>query len=338
MKRRLALLSLLSAAVALAAVAGVAFGATPLPLSRILELLFSSEARSANPTDAWIVLNLRLCRVVAAGLAGAALSVAGAVLQALLRNPLAEPYVLGVSAGASVGAAAVVAFGFTAALGGLALPTAAFLGALASTALVYALARSGGRIPGPTLLLSGVVVASVLGSLVSVLLFLSGGQNRMEAVILWTMGGFSEVDWARVAISFVPILVCAVVMWALGRDLNLLAFGEDPARFLGADVEPLKVTALIATALLTACAVAMGGVIGFVGLMAPHAARRLVGPDHRILIPSTALLGAVLLILGDLLGRSVHPPLEIPVGLITALFGGPFFLVVLRGQFRRSGS
>ena len=242
---------------------------------------------------------------------GAALSVAARSCSPL-RNPLAEPYVLGVSAGASVGAAAVVAFGFTAALGGLALPTAAFLGALASTALVYALARSGGRIPGPTLLLSGVVVASVLGSLVSVLLFLSGGQNRMEAVILWTMGGFSEVDWARVAVTVVPILVCAVVMWALGRDLNLLAFGEDPARFLGADVEPLKVTALIATALLTACAVAMGGVIGFVGLMAPHAARRLVGPDHRILIPSTALLGAVLLILGDLLGRSVHPPLEIP--------------------------
>ncbi len=210
------------------------------------------------------------------------------------------------------------------------VPVASLLGALAATALVFGLARSGGRLPGTVLLLSGVVVASVLGSLVSILLFLSAAPNRMQSIVVWTMGGFSEADWIRVTALAPAAALGMAALWAAGRDLDLLAFGEDPARFLGADIERVKRLILFLSALLTACAVAVGGVIGFVGLIVPHAMRRLVGPGHRALIPASAIGGAAFLLLADLGARTVRPPTELPVGLITGLMGGPFFLALLR--------
>jgi iron complex transport system permease protein len=321
---------LLAAACVVAMAVGVAVGSSPIAWRDVWALLTSPAARAADPTGATVIWSLRLPRVAAAGLAGGCLGVAGVALQALLQNPLADPYVLGVSAGASAGAALVIALGVSAALAGFAIPLAALAGAVAATALVFGLAQSRGRLPGTTLLLSGVVVAAVLASLVSILLFLSGAEDKMAAIILWTMGGFGAATWPLVIVLTPLALVAGAGLWAMGRDLDLLAFGEDPARFLGADVERLKALVLFASAFLTACAVAVGGVIGFVGLIVPHAMRRIVGPAHRALIPAAFLGGAVFLTLADLAARRLHPPTEIPVGLLTGLLGGPFFLALLR--------
>lgn len=322
--------ALLVAFVAAALVLGVAEGASRIAPLHVLDLLFSRAARSADPAGAQIVMALRLPRVFAAALAGASLSVAGAALQSLLQNPLADPYVLGVSAGASVGASLVLVTGGAMALAGLAVPLAALAGALGATILVFGLARAGGRLPGHTLLLSGVVVASVLGSLVTVLLFLAGSGDKMQQIVLWTMGGFGDAEWSRVAV-LAPISVLGMIaLWALGRDLNLLSFGEDPAGFLGADVETVKRLVLCVAALLTASAVAVGGVIGFVGLIVPHAVRRVTGPDNRRVIPAAFLAGAGFLVLVDAAARTIRPPIELPVGLLTGVIGGPFFLVLLR--------
>lgn len=316
----------------LAAVFGISVGSEALPFRHIVELLLSSAAREMDPIGTQIILGLRLPRVLAAALTGASLSVAGAALQALLQNPLADPYVLGVSAGASVGAALVIVLGAGLALAGFAVPLAALVGALMATLLVFGLARTGGRLPGLTLLLAGVVVGSVLSSMVTILLFLAGSSDKMQPILLWTMGGFGDAEWSRVA-ALAPVSVLGTcVLWAMGRDLNLLAFGEDPARFLGVDVESLKRGVLFLAAVLTACAVAVGGVIGFVGLIVPHAVRRVLGPDHRRLIPAVFLAGAAFLILADVAARTLHPPTELPVGLLTGLLGGPFFLVLLRSQ------
>lgn len=330
MTRRPAVFLLLALGLLAAGALGVAVGSTPMAWPRVWTLITSPSARAANPTDALIVWNLRFARVAAAALAGGCLGVTGAALQSLLQNPLADPYVLGVSAGASAGVALVIALGLSAAMAGFAIPLAALCGAVGATALVFGLARSRGRMPGTTLLLSGVVVAAVLASVVSILLFLSSAQDKLTAIILWTMGGFSAAAWPLV-LALLPVALLGVAaFWAMGRDLDLLAFGEDPARFLGADVERVKRLVLFLAALLTACAVAVGGVIGFVGLIVPHAMRRLVGPAHRGLVPAAFLGGAAFLILADLAARRLHPPTEIPVGLLTGLLGGPFFLALLR--------
>ncbi|HEY3414350.1 MAG TPA: iron ABC transporter permease [Armatimonadota bacterium] len=317
-------------AVLVAVVAGTSIGAAPIPISHVLDLLLSSHARAADPAGAQILLELRLPRVLAAILAGASLSVSGCGLQALLRNPLADPYVLGVSAGASLGAAIVIAAGVTMALSGLAVPGAAILGAVLATALVFGAAQSRGALPGTVLLLAGVVTASVLGSLVSIVLFASAGSDRMQQIVLWTMGGFGEADWPRV-LAVLPItLAGSLLLWALGRDINLLSFGEDPARYLGANVENLKRGILIVCAVLTGGAVALGGVIGFVGLIVPHACRKIVGPNHRVLLPASFLAGGAFLALADLVARTFYAPTELPVGLLTGLIGGPFFLALMR--------
>jgi iron complex transport system permease protein len=212
---------------------------------------------------------------------------------------------------------------------------AALIGAVGATALVFGLAQTRGRLPGNTLLLSGVVVAAVLASVVSILLFLSSAEDKLTAIVLWTMGGFSSAAWPLVA-ALTPVgLLGACALWAMGRDLDLLAFGEDPARFLGTDVDRVKKVILFLAALLTACAVAVSGVIGFVGLIVPHAMRRIVGPAHRALIPAAFLGGAIFLTLADLAARRLHPPTEIPVGLLTGILGGPFFLALLRAPQRR---
>lgn len=335
MKRGPVILGALALAVVAAVVAGTSYGATSVPLSHVVDLLLSTRSRALDPVGAQILFDLRLPRVLAAVLAGASLSVSGCGLQALLRNPLADPYVLGVSAGASLGAAIVIAAGATMALSGLAIPGAAIMGAVLATVLVFGVAQSRGALPGTVLLLAGVVIASVLGSLVSIVLFASAGGDRMQQIVLWTMGGFGEADWPRV-LSVLPITVVgSLALWALSRDLNLLSFGEDPARYLGANVERLKKGILFVCAVLTGSAVALGGVIGFVGLIVPHASRKMVGPNHRVLLPASFLLGGAFLAVADLVARTLRAPTELPVGLLTGLMGGPFFLALLRSQ--RSG-
>jgi iron complex transport system permease protein len=277
-----------------------------------------------------IVWSLRLPRVFLAALVGASLSVAGLALQGLLGNPLADPYIIGVSSGAAVGAGIGLLLGIGGALGGLGLPLCGFAAAVATMALVFSLARSGGRLHTATFLLAGIVAGSFLWAVMTLLLSLAGAEQR--EILNWLMGRFSDADWGKVALLAPFTLAGIAALIAAGRGLDAFSFGEDTARSVGVEVERFKAGILTLAALLTALSVSVSGIIGFVGLIVPHAARALVGPPHRVALPVAALLGASLTVLADLLARTVLPGTELPVGVVTAILGAPFFFVLLRRQ------
>jgi iron complex transport system permease protein len=281
-----------------------------------------------------ILFQLRLPRVVLAAVVGAALAASGAVFQGLFRNPLADPAIIGVSSGAALGAIGVIVFAGSGALGAFGVPLAAFVGALLTALLVYQLARIGPAVHVATLLLAGIAVAAVISSIMSLVMSFSGEQVR--DIYAWLLGGLVGQSWSSIG-AVVPLVALGVVTAALtARDLNLMALGEERAAQLGVEVDQLKRRSIAIGALLAACAVSVAGVIGFVGLMTPHLLRLLVGADHRRLLPAVLLAGPVLLILADLVSRVVLAPQEIPVGIVTALLGGPFFLYLLRREGRRA--
>lgn len=318
----------LGAAIAIA----VALGAVAIPLDRVLATFIGR----GEPTESAIVLSLRLPRVVGAALVGAALAVAGALLQGLLRNPLADPYVLGTSAGASVGG--TIGLLVAGPFGYLVVPAFAFAGALGSTAFVWRIARVGAQIPMVSLLLAGVVLSAFAGSLVALLLVMSDRlQLRLAAVLGWLMGGVSVVSWGQLGIAAALVALALALGLAMASRLDALAFGEDVAAGLGVDVERVKRLVLVASALLTATAVSLAGLVGFVGLVVPHAVRIVVGPAHARVLPACALAGATFIVLADLLARIALSPAELPVGVISGLVGGPFFFALLwrqRGSYR----
>jgi iron complex transport system permease protein len=276
-----------------------------------------------------IVLQMRMARVILAALVGAGLAASGVVLQGLLQNPMGDPYILGISSGAALGATAVMLFGLgTSVLGIYTIPLFAFLGAGITACLVYGLARVGNRTPMSTLLLAGIAVGSFLSAITSYVMITSG-QN-IHNVVFWMMGGLSGRGWDYVKVLLPYSLVSLTLMLIYARQLNVMLLGEDPAKHLGLNVERLKQIMLGAATLAAASAVAVSGVIGFVGLIIPHAVRLLVGPDHRVLLPTSILTGAIFLIAADALARVAAAPEEIPVGVITALCGGPFFIYLLR--------
>lgn len=276
-----------------------------------------------------IVLQLRLPRILLGVLVGGGLALAGATFQALLRNPLAEPYILGISGGASVGAVTVLALGW-AGLGSWSLPLAAFAGALLAIVLVFRVATATGQaMDVRVLLLAGVVVAAFFSACIAFILSVSSART-VQSVVLWIMGSLANASWQSVLLAAVYTVPAAVVLIALARPLNLMAIGEETAHYLGADVEGVKRTALVIAALITAAGVAVAGVIGFVGLVVPHAIRLLIGSDHRALLPLSFLGGAAFLTLADLIARLALAPTEIPIGVITAFVGVPIFLVLLR--------
>lgn len=254
-------------------------------------------------------------------------------MQGLLRNPMADPYVIGVSAGASVGAAAAFVLLGSIGWGGSALglgitPLFAFVGAALAVTIVYLIARVGNRVPIITLLLAGVALNTVLSAVLSVLIYFA--QRHLQALIYWLMGSFAGRGWVHVGAILPYFLIGSVIALCFARDLNALSLGEEAATTLGVPVERVKLLLLLAATLLTAGAVAVSGIIGFVGLLIPHLIRLLFGPDHRLLLPASALLGASFLVLADLLARSLLPTVELPVGVLTSLAGGPFFLYLLR--------
>lgn len=321
----------------------VGIGSVAIPLSALLKILVSPlvnalgdlfsianwQEFAQDVPETWrtIVLRLRLPRVLVAMMVGSALSLAGGTMQGLFKNPLADPYILGVSSGAAVGAAVAMLIGFGwNVLGAFAIPLAAFVGGIASLVLVYSLASRGGR-STTSMLLAGVAVSTFLGAIVSLLIYFSGQQ--LQQVVFWMMGGFSGRNWLHV-LSVLPFLVGGgIVIFWYARELDALAVGEEQAHYMGVDVEKVKTRLLWASALLTAAAVSVSGLIGFVGLVIPHTMRLLGGPSHRWLLPATALAGAGFLATADLLSRVILAPTELPVGVITALVGGPFFLYLL---------
>lgn len=318
--RRLGLLALLLAGTLLLAV-GV--GAVPVPPAGILDAL----AGTADATTRAIVVDLRLPRAALAAIIGATLAVAGTVFQALLRNPLAEPYILGVSGGAAVGAVAVIGF-LTAAPGWL-VPAAAFVGGVGAIALVFRIAASvGTTLDTRVLLLAGVVVGAFFNAVILLLLTLADVETFRSAVF-WMMGSLASATWRSVGLLTVYAAPALIALLALARPLNLMAIGEETALYLGTRVERVKRIAYVVASLLVAAGVAAAGVIGFVGLIVPHALRLVWGGDHRFLLPASAIAGAAFLLLADTAARTVAAPIELPVGVVTALIGVPVFVVLL---------
>ncbi|MGN6238914.1 MAG: FecCD family ABC transporter permease [Cellulosimicrobium cellulans] len=289
----------------------------------------------SHPNGDAALWTIRFPRVVMAMTVGAALATAGAVMQGVFGNPLAEPGVVGVSAGAAVAACSTIVFGITV-LGPWTIAVAAFVGGLLTTLLVYALARSQGRTEVVTLVLTGVAVNAVCGAGLAFLTFLGDTQAR-EQIVFWQLGSLNGTRWPYVAIVLPLVLVGIGVAVVLARRLDLLSLGERAARHLGVDVERLRIVCIVAVALLTGAAVAFCGIIAFVGLVVPHLVRMVVGPGHRVLVPASALGGAVLLTGADLVARTAVPYADLPLGMLTALVGGPFFFWLLRRTRRMAG-
>ncbi|NMA67773.1 MAG: iron chelate uptake ABC transporter family permease subunit, partial [Clostridiaceae bacterium] len=282
-----------------------------------------------DPIKKDILLQLRLPRVVLAGAVGASLAVAGAVFQGLFRNPMADSYVIGISSGAALGAVAAMLVGLPAAWGGIgAVPLFAFAGGTATLILVYQMARVGKEVPVMPLLLAGIALSAFLSALVSLLTYFA--DDRLHQVVFWIMGGLSGATWLKVNIMLPYALLGFGCVYFFYRELNAMLFGEETARHLGIDTEKVKKILLAGSSLMVAAAVSTSGIIGFVGLVVPHFIRLLIGPDHRHLLPASALLGAALLIVTDTLARTIIAPRELPVGIITALLGAPLFIYLLK--------
>lgn len=317
----------------------VSLALLPLAVGLCLLVGLSAGTVSLTPVEVWhglwrsgttasvIVRDLRAPRVLLAFFVGGSLAVCGAALQAMIRNPLAEPYLLGLSGGAGLGAVIAIA---SRATGAWAVPVAAFLGALAAVALVYRLSLVAGRRLDPrVLLLSGVVVGSFAGALMSAIMVLSPAAGIRNA-FLWLLGGFGAASWQSLGVFLAYAVGPLAVIGLSARSLDLLALGEEPAHHLGADVHRTRRLVYLCTALLTAASVATCGIIGFVGLVVPHAVRTFARPLHRSLLPLVFAVGGSFLVLSDVVSRTVVRPLELPVGVITALVGVPLFAVLLR--------
>ena len=291
------------------------------------------DTSRVSSQNAAIVLQIRLPRILAGVLVGAALAAAGVLYQGVFKNPMADSYVLGVSAGAAVGASLSILSGVGFVFLGLRLvQVAAFLGALSAMFLVYNISRVGSRVPVATLLLCGIAVNFFLFAVVGLLEVIA--SDELHSIVFWLVGGFSNVLWRDIWAILPFILIGIIAAYFYARDLNLLAMGEETAHHLGVNVEKSKQVLLVLASLTTAAAVSICGLVGFVGLMIPHLTRLIIGPDHRILLPTSTIIGAIFLVICDDLARVVATPfastLELPVGIITMLFGAPFFIILFK--------
>ncbi len=329
-------------------VVATAFGPASISVDKVA-LIIISDAVSKIPylsdqvhiqktwTDgeAGIILVVRLPRVILGLLVGATLAVAGTAAQAIFKNPMADPYILGVSSGAAFGATAIIVFGFAGL--GVTLPVlplkfgaiqlGSFIGGLLAAFLVFNVARSGGKLPVETLLLSGIAVSAFFSAVTSFLMYIGG--HSLSQIVYWVMGALWNSSWNDIWLMLPLALLGSIIIFAFSRDLNTLLLGDEAAAHLGTNVNAIKVGIMALMSLITAAAVSVSGIIGFVGLVIPHIMRLIVGPDHRILIPSSILMGAMFLTLADTFSRMIIQPTEIPVGIITALIGAPFFVYLL---------
>lgn len=321
----------------LAMVVAVGIGSVPVPVTDVLDVVLRrfGIAVDASVVDDRIVWQLRMPRVLGAAATGAGLAIAGAVLQSLTRNDLADPYLLGISGGATVGAVTVIVLGVGVAgfAGGAALGAGAFLGALVALVLVLALATGrGGDLPPARTVLAGVAVGQVCAAYTSFVVMTSGERDAARRVLAWTMGSLAGVRWHSAVLLTVVVLLATVLVLAFAADLDAFAFGDASASSLGVPVERVRWILLVGTALLTACLVASTGAIGFVGLVVPHVVRLVCGPLHRRLLPLSALAGAILVVGADTVARSLVDGQEIPIGVVTAVLGAPVFAWLLRRE------
>lgn len=293
-------------------------------------LVPAHSARGASDAEKTIVWLVRMPRVLLAAVVGAGLALAGVALQAMVRNVLADPYILGVTSGASTGAAATILFGLGTALGISSVALSAFAGAAFATAALFLLARVGGHITSVRLLLAGVSIGYVLSAVTSFLIFASDSPHGARAVLFWLLGSLSKARWSSLlaAAAAVAVVLIVLVLWA--RRFDALAIGDDTARTLGTSPERFRVQALLLVSLCVGAVVAVSGGIGFVGLIVPHVARLCVGGSHRRVFPVAALLGAIFLIWADVLARVAFAPRELPLGIVTAVLGAPLLFLLVR--------
>lgn len=326
---------------AVCVVVAVGYGSTHTDVSTVLRVLGLHllpagwvNAAAVERADDLIVWSVRVPRVLLAAAVGAGLAVAGAQMQAVFRNPLADPGLVGVGAGAALGGVLAIATG-AAALATPLLPAFAFTGGLLALLLVFALATQGGRTSATALLLTGVALAAILGSFTTFLISMNlANQQMTQQILFWTMGGLDNRNWTHVQLAAPFLLIGAAIGVAYARDLDLLVQGDETAMTMGVQVERSRFVLMVGAALLTGAAVAVAGLVGFVGLIIPHAVRLLLGPTHVRLLPACALAGAVFLVLCDLACRTLRAPMELQLGVVTALCGGPFFMWLLQRRLR----
>lgn len=319
----------------------VAVGIGPVPIApnTVVRVIASELGVSVAPTwstsDQSIVWLIRLPRVILGAFVGAALATAGVAIQALVRNPLADPYLLGISSGASTGAAASILFGVGSGLGAVALTGSAFIGAIVAIILVLSIARIGGKLVTSRLVFAGIAVGFALMALTNLLVFASEARDGARAVLFWMLGSLAQSRWSSVPIVIITVLLCLVLFLYWSRRFDALAIGDDTALALGTDPTRFRTLAAVTVSLTVAVAVAVSGLIGFVGLVIPHIARRLVGGRHGIVFPTAALLGALLLVSADALARIAFAPRELPLGILTALIGTPMLIILVRRTLAR---
>nr|WP_028473498.1 iron ABC transporter permease [Nocardioides alkalitolerans] len=319
-------------------VVSLAFGSEPIPVGEVVTTV--TDRFTGDEPGRWdvIVWELRLPRALLAVVVGAGLAVAGAGMQTLVRNPLADPYLLGISSGASVGATAVITTGVLGALGIYAISTGALLGAIASAVLVWLVATAQGGLTPLRLVLTGVVLSSGLSAIASFLVFLSDDPRAANSVMFWMLGSVGGATWIKLWIPALVVAIAALAMLAIHRWMDALAAGPETAAALGVNVAGLRITLFVGLAVLVGVLVAVSGGIGFVGLIVPHAARLVVGARHRVVLPVAALGGGLFLLWVDVLARLAVRPQEIPLGVVTGVVGAPLFLLLMgRGQYRFGG-
>lgn len=315
----------------LVSITSLLIGAAPVDLLSAFRKLLSGErglASCLSSTEQTILFSIRLPRIIFAGIVGGALAAAGVVFQGLLRNPLADPYILGISSGAAVGALSALFLGiaFSPGVSGL-----AFLGAMVTVILVYGISRTKAELNSATLLLSGVIVNAFFSAVIMFLIATASDRNLHNA-IFWLMGDLSLAGWREIILTGLFLIGGFGVIFIHARDLNLMAVSEETARQMGVSVEKTKIVLLLAASLITAVCVSVSGIIGFAGLIVPHMMRMQLGADHRLLLPASVIFGGAFLVVADTFARFLITPAELPVGVITALCGAPYFIYLLRGR------
>ncbi|ARK24623.1 ABC transporter permease [Sporosarcina sp. P37] len=334
-KLRFTLLASVLLAVLLASMTfGVMVGSVDITPSIIWEVLFTKMGLSAevaaSKAQSIIIWEIRLPRIILAAIVGAALAISGAAIQALVRNPIADPYILGVSSGASVGATLVILLGAFSFLGTYALSVAAFFGAILAVVIVFLLARVNGRTSVIRLLLAGIAISMVFSAITNFMLMTSKQQGGIQAVIHWTLGSLAGAKWSTIGLPFFTFLLIFILLLFNYRQLNALLLGEELATTLGINLDRFRIFIILAVSLLTGVVVASSGSIGFVGLIVPHVVRMMVGSNYKLVLPISALMGAVFLVWADMAARVAIAPEEMPIGIVTAVCGGPFFIWMLR--------
>lgn len=333
MKRRSFILSMIILGCLLLgfAIISLGLGAVYIPPERVVNVLFNPAAPGVESTDISIIRDIRLPRIILSILVGAGLAAAGAAFQGLFRNPLADPFIIGASGGASLGATLAIAAGISSGFLGFGpIPLAAFIGTIVAVIFVYSIAQTSGNASIMALLLAGASLSTVLTSIVSLIMMVE--DSDMHEIFAWLMGGFAGRSWSHLFSSAPYILIGLIFLWLLSRPLDALACGEETARTFGLPLGRARAAVIMAASLITAAAVAAGGIIGFVGLIAPHITRLFFGASHHRLIPASALTGALLLVIADDLARTLIAPVEMPVGIVTSLLGGTFFLYLLKNM------